>query len=426
MSIFLLILFFILLFIGIPIAASLGISVILSILIFTDVPISLVIHSMYSSMNSFIMVAVPLFILAGIIMDEGGIANRLFSFANSAVGWMRGGLGHVNVVVSLLFAGMAGSSIADIASTGRMTINAMTRNNYLIMYSTGLTLITSVLASVIPPSILMVVAAATAGVSVGDALIGGLVPGIFMAVIFMICNHIYSKKNNIGEPVPFDFKVLMKEFMKAFPALLIPVILLGGILSGIFTPTEAAAVAVLYSLIIAIFFYKVISVKQLPNMFYRTTNMTGTILFIAVTAQSASWVFEFDGLPTRVAASITNVSENSFVILLVLFVFLLIVGMFMDATAAIFILVPILMPIVTEVGIDPLYFVIFLVMVLSFGLVTPPVGVALYAASNVTGLSIEKVSKAVVPWIVVTILILLLFIIFPVLLTGPLDWIQPD
>lgn len=184
MSIFLLILFFILLFIGIPIAASLGISVILSILIFTDVPISLVIHSMYSSMNSFIMVAVPLFILAGIIMDEGGIANRLFSFANSAVGWMRGGLGHVNVVVSLLFAGMAGSSIADIASTGRMTINAMTRNNYLIMYSTGLTLITSVLASVIPPSILMVVAAATAGVSVGDALIGDLFLG-FSWLLFL-------------------------------------------------------------------------------------------------------------------------------------------------------------------------------------------------------------------------------------------------
>ncbi|WP_040978553.1 TRAP transporter large permease [Oceanobacillus jeddahense] len=426
MSIFLLILFFILLIIGIPIAASLGISVIFSILIFTDIPISLVIQSMYSSMNSFIMVAVPLFILAGIIMDEGGVANRLFSFANSAVGWMRGGLGHVNVVVSLLFAGMAGSSIADIASTGRMTINAMTKNNYPIIYSTGLTLITSVLASVIPPSILMVVAAATAGVSVGDALIGGLVPGIIMAIIFMICNHIYSKKHHIGEPIPFDFKVLMREFMKAFPALLIPVILLGGILSGIFTPTEAAAVAVLYSLIIAIFFYKVISVKQLPNMFYRTTNMTGTILFIAVTAQSASWVFEYDGLPTRVASSITNVSENSFVILLVMFVFLIVVGMFMDATAAIFILVPILMPIVTEVGIDPLYFVIFLVLALSFGLVTPPVGVALYAASNVTGLSIEKVSKAVLPWIFVTIFILLLFIIFPVLLTGPLDWIQPD
>lgn len=424
MSIFLLVLFFILLFIGIPIAASLGISVIFAILLFTDVPLSLVIQSMYSSMNSFIMVAVPLFILAGIIMDEGGIANRLFSFANSAVGWMRGGLGHVNVLVSLLFAGMAGSSVADVASTGRMTINAMTRNNYPIQYSTGLTLITSVLASVIPPSILMVVAAATAGVSVGTALIGGLIPGTIMAIVFMTYNYFYSKKHSIGEPVKFDIRVLGTEFIKAFPALLIPVILLGGILSGFFTPTEAAAIAVLYSLIIALFIYKVISLKQLPNMFFKTTKMTGTILFIAVTAKSASWVFEYDGLPTRIATSITNFSESSFIILLLLFVFLLIVGMFMDATAAIFILVPILMPVVTAVGIDPMFFVIFMVMALSFGLVTPPVGVALYAASSVTGLSIEKVSKSVVPWIIVTIVILLLFIIFPGLITEPIKWLE--
>lgn len=424
MSLFLLILFFILLLIGIPIAASLGISVVLTILFFTDVPLNFVVQSMYSSMNSFIMVAVPLFILAGIIMDEGGIANRLFTFANSVVGWMRGGLGHVNVFVSLLFAGMAGSSVADVASTGRMTINAMTRNGYPIMYSTGLTLITSVLASVIPPSILMVIAAATAGVSVGAALMAGLVPGIIMAVGFMVCNYIYSKKHNIGEPVKFDFNVFMREFAKAFPALLIPVILLGGILSGFFTPTEAAAVAVVYSLIIAVFVYRIISYKQLPEMFIKTTKMTGTILFIAVTAKSASWVFEYDGLPTRIASSITNFSENPFIILLLIFIFLLIVGMFMDATAAILILMPILMPVVTVVGIDPVFFVVFMVMVLSFGLVTPPVGVALYAASSVTGLSIEKVSKTIIPWIGITILILLLFIIFPGIITTPIEWMD--
>ncbi|WP_102026579.1 TRAP transporter large permease [Salirhabdus sp. Marseille-P4669] len=422
MSIFLLILFFVLLFLGIPIAASLGISVVLSVLLFTDVPLSIVIQSMYSSMNSFIMVAVPLFILAGIIMDEGGIAKRIFDFAKSAVGWMRGGLGHVNVLASLIFAGMAGSSIADVASTGRMTINAMTKNGYPLKYSTGLTLITSMLASIIPPSILMVVAASTAGVSVGTALIGGLIPGILIAIVYMIYNYFYCKKHDIGAPIKFDLRVLGKEFVKAFPALLAPVILLGGILSGFFTPTEAAAVAVLYTLLVTLFIYKDISFKQIPNIFYRTTKMTGTILFIAVTAKAASWAFEYDGLPTRIATSITNFSDSPIVIMLVLFVFLLVVGMFMDATAAIFILVPILMPTVMSVGIDPVFFVIFMVMLLSFGLITPPVGVCLYAASNITGLSVEEVSKTTVQWIIITFFILLVFIFFPELVTVPLEW----
>ncbi|MFA1820140.1 TRAP transporter large permease [Virgibacillus oceani] len=422
MSIFLLILFFILLFIGIPIAASLGISVVLTILLFTDVPLSIVIQSMYSSMNSFVMVAVPLFILAGIIMDEGGIAKRIFEFAKSAVGWMRGGLGHVNVFASLIFSGMAGSSIADVASTGRMTINAMASNGYPLKYSTGLTLISSMLASVIPPSILMVVAASTAGVSVGTALIGGIIPGIILAVFYMIYNYFYCKKHDIGAPVKFELSVLGKQFVKAVPALLAPVILIGGIMSGVFTPTEAAAVAVLYALIVTLFVYKDITFKQLPNMFFRTTNMTGTILFIAVTAQPASWVFEYDGLPTRIATSITNFSESPIIILLLLFVFLIIIGMFMDATAAIFLLVPILMPTVTAVGIDPVFFVIFMVMLLSFGLITPPVGVVLYTASSVTGLSVEEVSKTTIRWIILTFLILLIFIFFPQLITVPLEW----
>ncbi len=422
MSIFLLVLFFILLFLGIPIAVSLGISTVLTVLLFTDVPLSIVIQSMYSSMNSFIMVAVPLFILAGIIMDEGGVANRIFDFARSVIGWMTGGLGHVNVLASLIFAGMAGSSVADVASTGRITINAMTRNNYPLQYATGLTLISSMLASIIPPSILMVIAASTAGVSVGKALIGGLIPGVIIAVAYMVYNYIYCKRHDIGEHVKFDVKHLKRDFGKAFPALLAPVILLGGILSGYFTPTEAAAVAVLYTLIVVLFIYRDISIKELPSIFYRTTKLTGTILFIAVTAKPASWVFEYDGLPTRIAAAITNFSEDKLVIMFLLCVFLVIVGMFMDATAAIFILVPILMPTISVVGIDPVFFVIFLVMLLSFGLITPPIGVCLYAACNITGLKLEQVAKATVPWIIITFAILVVFILFPSLVTVPLEW----
>ncbi|MFG6147474.1 TRAP transporter large permease [Halobacillus sp. B23F22_1] len=423
MSIFLLVLFFLLVFIGVPIAISLGLSVVATIVLFTEVPVSIIIQSMYSSMNSFIMVAVPLFILAGIIMDEGGIAERIFDFAKSVVGWITGGLGHVNIFASLIFAGMAGSSVADIASTGRITINAMKRDNYPLKYAASLTLITSMLATIIPPSILMIVAASTAGVSISATLIGGLVPGVIIAVIFMIYNYFYSKKHGLGTHQKFEWKNVSKEFIRAFPALLAPVILIGGILSGYFTPTEAAAIAVLYTLLVSIFVYKGLPFRKLPDIFHRTVNLTGTILFIAVAAMPAGWVFEYDGLPTRLAAFISGVSESSLVIMLLLFVFLLVVGMFMDATAAIFILVPILMPTVAVAEIDPVFFVIFMVISLSIGLITPPIGVCLYAACNITGLKLEELSKASLPWLGITFATLILFIFFPELIMTPLSWL---
>jgi tripartite ATP-independent transporter DctM subunit len=422
MSLFLLILFFILMFVGIPIASALGIAVVGTILLFTEVPISIVIQSMYSSMNSFLMVAVPLFILAGLIMDEGGIAERIFDFSKSIVGWMTGGLGQVNILASLIFAGMAGSSVADIASTGRLTTNAMTKNNYPLGYSAAVTLITSVLATIVPPSILMIVAASTAGVSIGAALVGGLIPGILIAVVYMIYNYYYCKKHNYGIKQPFVWKTLRVEFVRAFPALLAPVVLLVGILSGYFTPTEAAAICVLYMLFIALFVYKGLTFKKLPKIFLKTTTLTGTILFIAVTAKAAGWVFEYDGLPSRVAELIGGVSDSPLVIMLLLFVFLILVGMFMDATAAVFILVPILMPTVVTVGIDPVFFVVFLVVLLSIGLVTPPIGVCLYATCNITGLKIEELTKATLPWLAVTFAILLAFVFVPQIITVPIGW----
>jgi tripartite ATP-independent transporter DctM subunit len=422
MSLFLLILFFILMFVGIPIASALGIAVVGTILLFTEVPISIVIQSMYSSMNSFLMVAVPLFILAGLIMDEGGIAEKIFDFSKSIVGWMTGGLGQVNILASLIFAGMAGSSVADIASTGRLTTNAMVKNNYPLGYSAAVTLITSVLATIVPPSILMIVAASTAGVSIGAALVGGLIPGILIAVVYMIYNYYYCKKHNYGIKQPFVWKTLRVEFVRAFPALLAPVVLLVGILSGYFTPTEAAAICVLYMLFIALFVYKGLTFKKLPKIFLKTTTLTGTILFIAVTAKAAGWVFEYDGLPSRVAEFIGGISDSPLVIMLLLFVFLILVGMFMDATAAIFILVPILMPTVLTVGIDPVFFVVFLVVLLSIGLVTPPIGVCLYATCNITGLKIEELTKATMPWLAVTFAILLAFVFVPQIITVPIGW----
>ncbi|RSL31451.1 TRAP transporter large permease [Salibacterium salarium] len=424
MSIFLIVLFFILMLGGLPIAISLGVSSVVTIFAFSDIPLNIVAQSMFSSMNSFIMVAVPLFILTGVIMDEGGVAEEIFNFSKSIVGWLYGGLGHVNIFASLIFAGMAGSSVADVASTGRISINAMHRNGYSKKYATAITLVSSMLATVIPPSILMVIAASTAGVSIGQALFAGLIPGLIIALIMMVINYVYCKKKNIGDKTPFSFSNVLKSFMKAFPALLAPIILLGGILSGFFTATEAAAIAALYTLIVAVFIYRGVKISGLPNIFYRTAKLTGTILFIAVTAQVASWVFEFDGLPGQIAAYVSEVSDNPTIILFLLFGFLLVVGMFMDATAAIFVLTPILMPTINAVGIDPLFFVVFMVMVLSFGLITPPVGVCLYAASNITGLSIEEISKSTLPWMILAVFVLMIFIIFPGLITEPIQWMN--
>jgi tripartite ATP-independent transporter DctM subunit len=421
-SIFLLVVFLLLMVIGVPLAVSLGVATVCSLLLYTDIPLSIVSQSMYSSMNSFIMVAVPLFILAGILMDEGGVADKIFNFAKGLVGWMPGGLGHVSIVSNVIFAGMAGSSVAEVASIGNISIKAMTKNNYPIGYATALSLSTSMLATIIPPSILMVVAASVANVSIGQALVGGLVPGLLISALFMVFNYYYATKHHYGVREKFDFELLRKGFIEAIPALLVPVILLGGILSGIFTPTESAAVAVLYTLVISLFLYRTITFKQLPAIFFKTAKMTGTILFIAVTAKPASLIFEMDGLPAKVGAAVSSMATGPIGIMLILLVFFIIVGMFMDATAAIFILVPILMPAVTAVGVNPVFFIIFTVIILSFGLITPPVGVCLYAACNITGLKMEQVTRATMPWMIVTVAIMILFAIFPSLITVPLEW----
>jgi tripartite ATP-independent transporter DctM subunit len=422
MSILLLVIFVVLMIVGVPLAISLGMATVCALLFFTDIPLSLVSQSMYSSMNSFIMVAVPLFILAGMLMDEGGVAEKIFNFARGLVGWMPGGLGHVAIVANVIFAGMSGSSVAEVASIGNISIKAMTRNKYPLGYATALSLSTSMLATIIPPSILMVIAASVANVSIGQALVGGLIPGIIIAVLFMVFNYYYSTKHQYGVREKFNPSLLKKSFIEAVPALLVPVILLGGILSGIFTPTESAGIAVLYTLLISLFLYRTISFKQLPGIFFKTAKMTGTILFIAVTAKPASMIFELDGLPARVASLISSISTGPIGIMLILLVFFILVGMFMDATAAIFILIPILMPAVVAVGVNPVFFIVFTVIILSFGLITPPVGVCLYAACNITGLKMEEVTRATMPWMIVTVAIMILFAIFPSLITGPLQW----
>lgn len=412
--------FLTLMFLGVPIAVSLGAASVIVMVTMSDLPLSMAAQSMFTAMNSFIMVAVPLFILCGSLMDEGGIADRIYDLAEALVGWIFGGLGHVSVVVNMIFAGMSGSSVAAIASIGKMSINALEKKGYPKDYATAINLSGSMLASVIPPSILMINAAATGSVSIGKALLAGLIPGIIIGLIFMIYNYFYCKKHNIGDRIPFSGKKLGKALIRAIPALLTPVILLGGVYTGIYTPTEGAAIAVVYTTLISIYVFKNLHWSDIPRIIIKNARSTGTILFVAIAAKPASLLFQIDGLPEKVARLIAGISDNRIVILLVLYIFLIIVGMFMDATAAIFILVPILLPAVQAVGVSPLFFTVFLVITLSFGLITPPVGVCLYAAENVTGLPLEKIIKASVPWILLIAISLCVFILFPQIIEGPI------
>lgn len=423
MSIVLLILFLVFMFLGVPIAVSLGAASVICMVTMSDLPLSMAAQSMFTSMNSFIMVAVPLFILCGSLMDEGGVAEKIYDLAEAMVGWIYGGLGHVSVVVNMLFAGMSGSSVAAIASIGKMSINALHRKGYPKEYATAINLSGSMLASVIPPSILMINAAATANVSIGQALLAGLIPGIIIGAVFMIYNFVYCKKQDIGDRTPFEAKRLGKAFVSAIPALLTPVILLGGVYTGFYTPTEGAAIAVIYTILVSIYIYKDLKWTDIPRIICKNARSTGTILFVAIAAKPASLLFELDGLPSAVANMITGISSNRIVIMFILYAFLICVGMFMDATAAIFILVPILLPAVQAVGVSPLFFVVFLVITLSFGLITPPVGVCLYAAQNVTDLPLEKIIKASIPWIALIAIALCIFIIFPGIITTPVNLI---
>lgn len=420
MSIFLLVLFLVLSALGVPLAVSLGLSSIAAILVYTSTPLDLLSQSMFSAMNSFLLVAVPLFILVGVLMERGRVAERLFDFAEALVGWLPGGLGHVNVASSVIFGGVSGSSVADIASIGAIEINAMQRHGFPKGYAVGMTLVTSTLSSIIPPSILVVIAGSIANVSIGTLLVAGLVPGLFLAFMFMVFNHFYSVYHGYNPPKPFNVRLVVTTGIAAILPMLTPVILLVGIVDGYFTPTEAAAIAVLYTMFLSIVLYRTIRPKELPSIFIETARTTGTILFIAATAKLAAWVFTYDGLPQQVAEFLGSISTGPTMALFLIFLFLVVIGMFMDAIAAMFILIPVLMPPAIQLGIDPMHFLIVTVITLTLGLITPPVGVCLFAVAQVAKMSIEDVIKGSILPISIMMAAILALVLFPVLTLGPI------
>lgn len=423
MSLFLLVAFLVMSVVGVPLAVALGLASVLTLVLFTHMPLDLLSQTMFSSMNSFLLVAVPLFILVGAVMEQGRVAERIFDFAEALVGWLPGGLGHVNVASSVIFSGVSGSSVADIASVGAIEIKAMERHGFPKGYAVGMTLCTATLSSIIPPSILVVIAGSIANVSIGALLVAGLVPGLFIAFAFMVFNHFYSVHYGYNPPSPFVLRNVFVTGLRAILPMMTPVILMAGIASGIFTPTEAAAVAVVYVLALGLVVYRTIPLSAVPGILISTARISGTILFIAATSQVAAWIFTYEDLPSKVAVLLDAISFGPVSGLLIIFVFLLLIGIFMEAIPAMFILIPVLMPSALSLGIDPMHFLIVTVMTLTLGLVTPPVGVCLFAAAQVANMRVEDVIRgSLAPMAVLTVAILLL-VLFPVLTVGPIRWL---
>jgi tripartite ATP-independent transporter DctM subunit len=418
MSLLLLTIFLGLSFLGVPLAVSLGLGA-SATLWYYELPLSMVTQSMATSINSFLLIAVPLFVLAGHIMERGGLSERIFSAAEACVGRFRGGLGHVNILSSFVFGGISGSSVADIASIGRITIGAMTTRNYPRPYSAALTLITSTLATLVPPSILMIVAAAAAGQSVGQALAGGLGPGILLAVALFIYNAMISKAKGYGTLLPFNAGASLRAIGRSLPSVGAPVIILTAMFTGIVTPTEAAALAVLYTLAVGLLAHREIALTDLPELFISAGRTAGTVLLILMVASTATYVFTIDQLPSKASSSIMALTSDPKVVLLLMGLIFLAVGMLMDIVAAALMLIPILMPTAVKVGVDPLHFIVFMVAALAMGLATPPVGTCLFATAQVSGVPIERLSLASVPFYVVNVVVLILVALLPQVVLWP-------
>lgn len=406
----------VLMFLGVPIYVSLGISSFLHIMT-SDLNLLTIPQRITNAANSFPLLAAPFFILMGNIMNTSGVTRRIFRFASVVVGWMRGGLGHANVLASVIFAGMSGSAVADAGGLGTIEIAAMREGGYDIDFSAAITAASATIGPIIPPSLPMIIYGVLADTSVGGLFMGGVIPGVLMGVTLMIMVAVYSRKRNYPKEAFPTPKSLWKAFREAFWALLAPLILFGGIVTGMFTPTEAAVVAAFYALILGLFIYREFKIKDFPKMILMTIETNGVVLALVMTAVLFGWDLSVADIPQTIGKALSTVSSNPLIVLFVINLFLLFVGCFMEAIAAMMILVPILLPVATALHIDPIQFGNIIVLNLMIGTITPPVGIVLFVTANVAKISFERVTKATAPFLIPLLVVLIAITIVPELTT---------
>ncbi|MFN3278157.1 MAG: TRAP transporter large permease [Paracoccus hibiscisoli] len=418
MSLTLLVVFIVLAVLGVPLAVALGLGT-LSVLWLFDLPLSMITQRMATSINSFLLIAVPLFIMAGLIMERGGLSERIFDAAQSVIGRFRGGLGQVNIASSFVFGGISGSSVADIASLGPITIRSMTSRGYPLPYSAALTMITATLATLVPPSILIIIAASAAGLSVGGALAGGLGPGILLALALALYNYWVSRRYGYGARVAFDRRQAARALLRAAPSVGAPVIILTGMFSGIVTPTEAAGLAVLYTLLVAGLVHREVGLRDVLELAVQAGRTAGAVLLILMVASAATYVFTIDQLPRKASSLLSLFDASGFMVLILMGVVFLIVGMMMDIVAAALMLIPVLMPAAVQAGVDPMHFLVFMTAALAVGLASPPVGTCLFATAYVARLPMQVLVRAALPFYAINILVLVIVAAFPQIVLWP-------
>jgi len=440
---------------GLPVALAMAAASLIYVMATGTVPDYVVIHRMVGGLDSFPLLAVPFFILAGNLMNTAGITNQIYNFALALVGWMKGGLGHVNIVGSMIFSGMSGTAIADAAGLGTIEIKAMNDHGYPIEFSVGVTAASATLGPIIPPSLPFVIYGMMANVSIGQLFLGGVIPGVVMSILMMLTVAYYAHTRGYGSDTPFSWLKLSKASLEivvvlAFPfsiwilteidvsvnwavgisfgallaldwvfkfsavmALMAPVILIGGMTMGWFTPTEAAVAAVVWALFLGLVRYRSLSWRMLVKASMDTIETTSTVLLIVAAASIFSWLLTVTHVAEAIGNAVLSLTDKAWVFLLLANLLMLFVGCFLETTAAILILVPILMPIVLKLGIDPVHFGLIMVLNLMIGLLHPPLGMVLFVLARVAKLSVERTTIAILPWLVPLLVSLILITYIP-------------
>ncbi|WP_406944858.1 TRAP transporter large permease [Halobacillus sp. SY10] len=401
--------------INVPIAVTLGMAATIVFLIEGNLSIIVIVQRMFNSVDSFPLLAVPFFILAGKLMENGGISRRLIHFANVIVGRVKGGLAIVSIVACAFFAAISGSAAATTAAVGSLLIPAMVKKGYDKSFSTALQAAGGTVGIMIPPSVPLVLYGVTAGVSISDLFLAGIVPGVLVVGSLIVLVFFISVKEGYGGGESHSFKEFLRAFADAILALLMPVIILGGIYGGIFTATEAAVVAVVYGLIVGVFIYREIKLPDLTEIFSSSVVISAVIMFIIAGASAFGYYLTRERIPAQLTEAMLGVTDNWIIALLIINLLLIFVGIFLETSAAIIILTPILVPIANAMGINLTHFGIIMIVNLAIGFITPPVGVNLFVAANIAGTKFEKLVRAIIPFIIIMIIDVLIVSFLPFL-----------